>query len=160
MSVFKNFIGVLAFAAIVTASAQAAGKYGMAGCGVGSMVFEDKPGKIQILAATTNDYFGQTFSITSGTSNCVDMGAKEEASLYITVNEEALAKDISRGNGSTLASLSKLLRCSDEAALGATLQSNYRKLFPVERKASLSDSIESTIKSDSDLSRNCILFTT
>ncbi len=148
-------LAIFAFAAI---SAQAAGKYGMAGCGLGTMVFEDKPGKIQILAATTNGTFGsQTFGITTGTSNCVDSNVREEASLYITVNQEALAKDISRGNGETLAGLSKVLRCNDEAALGATLQRNYQNLFPADKKAPLTESIEKAVRSDASLS--CGLFT-
>jgi len=43
--------------------------YGMAGCGIGSIVFADKPGMIQIIAATLNGTAGsQTFGITSGTS--------------------------------------------------------------------------------------------
>ena len=159
MSVFKKSVAVaLAFIAVAAVSAQAANKFGMAGCGVGSLVFADKPGKIQILAATTNDYFGQTFSITSGTSNCTEMGSREEASLYITVNEEALAKDISRGTGETLAGLSKLLRCDDDAVLGTTLQKNYQKLFPADKKASLSDSIENTVKSDAVLANSCGLY--
>ena len=45
--------------------------YGTAGCGLGSMIFGDQKGAIQILAATTNSIFGtQTFGITTGTSNC------------------------------------------------------------------------------------------
>src|SRR6266545_2071443 len=45
--------------------------YGLAGCGLGSMLIGSKPGIVQIFAATTNGSFGtQTFGITSGTSNC------------------------------------------------------------------------------------------
>ncbi|MFN8945903.1 MAG: DUF3015 family protein, partial [Pseudobdellovibrionaceae bacterium] len=48
--------------------------YGMAGCGLGSVVFGDKPGFIQIFAATLNSIGGnQTFGISLGTSNCEGM---------------------------------------------------------------------------------------
>ena len=59
---------------LFTASAARAqqGGYGMAGCGLGSLLFgNDNTTLMQILAATTNGLFGsQTFGITSGTSNC------------------------------------------------------------------------------------------
>ena len=152
----KSGVVAIAIFALASISAQAA-KYGTAGCGLGTMVFEDKPGKIQIVSATINGTFGsQTFGITTGTSNCVDSNSHEEASLYITVNQEALAKDISRGNGETLSGLSKILRCTDEAALGSALQRNYQKLFPADKKASLSESIENTVRSES---LSCGLYT-
>src|SRR5437868_47659 len=53
-----------------------AGGYGMAGCGLGSLLFGpvNEP-FAQVLAATTNATFAtQTFGITSGTSNCVSGG--------------------------------------------------------------------------------------
>ena len=50
--------------------AMAADKYGTAGCGLGSLVFGNQKGIVQIFAATTNGLFGsQTFGITTGTSN-------------------------------------------------------------------------------------------
>ena len=152
MTVFKKS-GLVAVAifALASMSAQAA-KYGTAGCGLGSLVFNDQPGKIQIVSATLNGTGYQTFGITTGTSNCTEGDSRDQASLYITVNQEALAKDISRGSGETLAGLSKLLQCSDEAALGTTLQRNYQKLFPADQKASLSESIEKTIRTEGTVS--------
>ena len=39
--------------------------YGLAGCGLGSMLIGSKPGIVQIFASTTNGSFGtQTFGIT------------------------------------------------------------------------------------------------
>lgn len=156
MSVFKKSVAVALAAFALAAGSAHADKYGMAGCGLGSMVFQDKPGKIQILSGTTNGTFGsQTFGITSGTSNCEASAAREEASLFILVNEAALAKDISRGSGETLASLTKILRCSDEATFGATMQKNYDRLFTADKSVSLSDKINETIRTDAALSRSC-----
>jgi len=78
--------------------------YGMAGCGLGSVVI-GKSGS-QISAATTNGTsFSQPFGITSGTSNC-DAGAASSSTASVTIfvaaNREALQKDISRGSGETL----------------------------------------------------------
>ena len=97
---------VLAFvltAGAVRADAEnpaATGKatYGLAGCGLGSLVCGDEKGAIQILAATSNAlFFTQTFGITSGTSNCVDSAAPAKGTrIFIEGNREALAKDAAR----------------------------------------------------------------
>jgi hypothetical protein len=114
-----------------TPQASAQG-YGTAGCGLGSIVFGNKPGMIQILAATTNGTFAsQTFGITSGTSNCADTGGgAPSAAAFIETNREALAKDISRGNGETIKNLATLSGCGNPAAVGTTLQKNFKTIFP------------------------------
>ena len=106
--------------------------YGMAGCGLGSMLFGRQPGMVQILAATTNATFGtQTFGISSGTSNCTDMGGGPgSARSFIETNRDAVAKDISRGQGETISSLSALAGCPDSRQVGAVLQSDFAKIFP------------------------------
>lgn len=133
--------------------------YGMAGCGLGSIVFGDKPGMIQIASSILNNwFFPQSSAITSGTSNCVDTpGTQASAQLFITANREALEKDISRGNGETLSNLSQIMGCDNSSVFGSKLQSNYGKIFP---SASVStetvvDSIMNTVESDSQLSKSC-----
>ena len=128
--------------------------YGMAGCGVGSIVFGAKPGMIQIFAATTNQYFGQTFAITSGTSNCEYGPDARKAELFIQANREILEKDISRGNGEALANLSQLLGCKDANLVGAKLQQEYEVIFPsgqIQTKH-VGESIFRTLKADEALS--------
>jgi Protein of unknown function (DUF3015) len=106
--------------------------YGTAGCGLGSMLFGKQPGMIQVLAATTNGVFGtQTFGISSGTSNCIDNTAGPATSkAFIETNREAVAKDISRGQGETISSLSVLAGCPNSKLVGAVLQSDFAKIFP------------------------------
>jgi hypothetical protein len=106
--------------------------FGMAGCGLGSMLFGKQTGMIQILAATTNGVFGsQTFGISSGTSNCTDAGGgMASTKSFVETNKEALAKDISRGQGETIIGLSALAGCTDNKQVGTFLQSNYSSLFP------------------------------
>src|SRR6476620_4123342 len=78
------------------------GWYGMAGCGLGSLIFGpvNTPGA-QILAATTNATFGsQTFGITSGTSNCVSGGVvalDREQTAFAEVNFNDLKRDMASG---------------------------------------------------------------
>jgi hypothetical protein len=115
--------------ALVQNQATAA-NYGMAGCGLGAMVWKDEPGKIQILSATVNNLVSpQTFAITSGTSNCTDE-AKTASAMFINVNQVALRKEVSRGEGETIASLSKLLGCANNDQLGVALQRHYDVIFP------------------------------
>lgn len=151
-----SLVMLVAAAVISSASAHAA-KYGTAGCGLGAVVWEDQPGKIQILAATVNNIVSpQTSAITSGTSNCVE-DPKVASAMYIAVNEQALRKDISRGSGESLTGLSKILQCSNSAELGSALQKNYGTIFPSEstKPEAINQNIRSTIKSDGSLSKTC-----
>ena len=60
----------VAVIALMTSSAFAA-KYGSAGCGLGSLIFEgDQTWWKQVLATTTNGTGMQSLAITLGTSNC------------------------------------------------------------------------------------------
>jgi DUF3015 family protein len=130
--------------------------YGPAGCGLGSLIFEPNSGFTQIFAATTNGTFGsQTFGISSGTSNCNDTGGgSASAKAFVETNRTALAKDISRGQGETLESLSRLGGCTDAKAVGASLQRSFDKVFP---SAAMSDaevgmSVVDALRADAALS--------
>jgi hypothetical protein len=131
-------VGVLGYA-----RPASAGGYGTAGCGLGSILLGDKGGWYQIFAATTNDvvFFNQFFAITSGTSNCADGGpGLLSAQAFIETNRQALATDISRGQGETIASLSQLAGCADPTVVGARLQASFPVIFP---NAGVSDSMVS-----------------
>jgi hypothetical protein len=140
---------VTAFSLASVASAQQlskAGNYGMAGCGLGSLVFEKQPGKIQILAATTNDVvFPQTSAITTGSSNCV-ADERGYAANYIKVNREALKTDIARGQGETLIGLAVVLKCQNSDSMNKTLQHNYKEIFSTDKTEATVQQIESVIK--------------
>jgi hypothetical protein len=146
----RKLISVSVFAAAILASLNvSAAPYGTAGCGLGSMVFGDQPGIVQIFAATTNGIFGsQTFGITTGTSNCQDsLTRRASVKVFIETNKEALAKDISRGQGETLKNLATLAGCSDAPLASATLQKNFNQIFPSEKASAeqISESILSTL---------------
>jgi hypothetical protein len=131
------------------------GKYGPAGCGLGSLLFKPDSGITQIFAATTNGTFGnQTFGITSGTSNCdTGGGGGASAKVFIEANREALSKDIAKGGGETVKSLSTLAGCQDATAVGATLQKNFSTIFPSATipTDAVSSQIMSTLRSDKSL---------
>lgn len=125
---------ILVIAAVVMMSTSAfAAKYGSAGCGLGSMIFEgDQTWWKQVLAATTNTTGMQTIAITLGTSNCDSPAPLKigQAEAYIEANKVALANDIARGNGETIVGLSKVYGCSNSTEFGQALKANYAAIFP------------------------------
>jgi hypothetical protein len=140
-----GFVGSMAFAGAAKAqepvqtiqnNTNSAG-YGMAGCGLGSLLFGNDNSKfMQILAATTNGTFwSQTFGITSGTSNCVQGGvvtAQKEQAAFAEVNFQDLKRNMAAGGGEFLSSFATLLGCEDgaKASLAAMTQSRYEAIFP------------------------------
>src|SRR3954447_10720975 len=125
---------------LFTAKAANAQGYGMAGCGLGSLLFgNDNTTLMQILAATTNGTFGsQTFGITSGTSNCTSGGvvkAEREQAAFAEVNFQDLKRNMAAGGGEFLSSFSTLLGCTDTAkpTFFKMTQERYESILPSEK---------------------------
>lgn len=145
-------LGIAGFGHLASAN-----RYGMAGCGLGAGVYMDKPGKVQILAATTNNILSpQTSAISSGTSGCVE-DSQRVASLFLQINHDAVKKDISRGQGETLASLARIYQCSSPESLGKTLQQNYQSIYPEASTlpANAAEHIKATIQNNNELRQSC-----
>jgi hypothetical protein len=103
--------------------------YGMAGCGLGSVVFGQKGGMVQVVAALINNTGVQTFAISSGTSNCGESGKSARAKEFIETNKIVLEKEISRGQGEALTSLSEVMSCTN-SNFSSDLRKNYSSSFP------------------------------
>lgn len=122
---------------VMFAAGSARAQYGMAGCGLGSMLFGNQNTTgMQILAATTNGTFGtQTFGITSGTSNCTQGGvlkAEREQAAFAEVNFQDLKANMAAGGGEFLSSFATLLGCEDASkqALAQMTQAKLEVLVP------------------------------
>lgn len=105
--------------------------YGMAGCGLGSVIMGNSDGFTQVFASTTNGTSGnQTFGITSGTSNCESpKGLRGSRAADFTVaNRLQLETDLARGEGESLQALALLSGCKAEM-LAQTLQADYAEIF-------------------------------
>ena len=132
---------------------KGSGRYGVAGCGLGSLAFEDKPGASQVVAATLNATGVQTFGITTGTSNCgpglFAMGTKN----FVEANREAVAKDISRGEGEAIGALTVINECADSHKVGAALKKNFAQIFPNDQVSSddVTKAILDTLHKDASL---------
>ena len=98
--------------------------YGTAGCGLGSIVFGDAPGMVQIVAATVNMTGYQTSAITTGTSNCGDSGKTARANQFIEVNKVSLENDLARGTGETVSALGEVMGCHN-SDFSTTLRRSY-----------------------------------
>lgn len=121
---------ILFLAMILTGFSSYAALIGPAGCGLGNTMMGGKEN--QVLAATTNGTGTQTFGITSGTSNCVDSTGVAKLEAFVDANRVALATDIARGQGDTLAGLSLVLRCRDTSAMSRVLKQNYQDIFSID----------------------------
>jgi hypothetical protein len=153
----KRFSIVIVVAALVTfgiaGAAFAAEKYGSAGCGLGSIIFGDEQGGVQVLAATTNaSTYTQFFGITSGTSNCNKQPksfSNNKVNAFVAANMDSLAKDIAMGHGESLDTLAELMGISagERGHVYAKLQSNFSDIFASEKveAADVIDSIASIV---------------
>jgi len=113
--------------------------YGSAGCGLGSLIFGNQPGIVQVIAATTNGTSGnQTFGITSGTLNCgtgMISASHEKLDNFVSANMDRLAQDMASGEGESLSTLVELMGIAqaDRPAAYAKLQSNFSNIFASEQ---------------------------
>jgi hypothetical protein len=135
--------------------------YGLAGCGLGSVVMGKKGN--QIFAATTNGTVeSQLFGITSGTLNCMDdpnMTVAFNLDKFVVANRMALAGDIARGSGETLVGLSQVMGCQgiSKANLGLALQQSFNQIFPDTKVQAneVTDAIVSVIMSEQQFASKC-----
>lgn len=117
---------LVSFAVAVSSSAVLAGNYGMAGCGLGSILSTKMNwgnNKMQVLAATTNGTSGnQTFGITTGTSNCSESSieptkkVKKKAAqqVYLQYNLAHVKSDAAKGQGEYIEGLAGLFGCQNQ----------------------------------------------
>jgi Protein of unknown function (DUF3015) len=141
-----------------------AGKYGMAGCGLGALAFPDDNDKVsQVLAATTNGTFGtQTFGITSETSECTTDGtirSERAQEAFAEVNFESLAQEMAKGQGEHLTAFAQLLGCPHASLneFARLTQRNYTQIFSRDGMTPLDlvDAVRQSIASDAVLSQAC-----
>jgi hypothetical protein len=137
----------------------AGGHQRMAGCGLGSMLVKENNTWSQVLASLLNGTGGQSFAISTGTSNCTEDGvtnAAREKEAFMEVNYAELKRDIAVGNGEYVSSLASLYGCKGEAANGfaKALKSNSGSLLQKNSQESLVE-INQIVSSDAALAGAC-----
>jgi len=114
------------------------GQYGTAGCGLGSMVFGNQPGIVQVFAATTNVTGIQVFGITTGTSNCgpgIMAASNTRLNEFMVANLDSVAKEMAIGRGESLDAMAELMAipAGERVAVYGVLQANYASIFTSEQ---------------------------
>ena len=138
--------------------AFAAEKFGMAGCGLGSMMFGSD---MQVLAATFNSTgANQGFGISSGTSNCLQENAavalKTQQEFFAT-NITHLSKEMAQGNGDYVRAFAKTMGCNEAInnAFASEMQKSYDYIFSAPGAMASLERVRATIHSNKDLNANC-----
>ncbi len=136
--------------------------YGMAGCGLGSLIIKSHTKGAQSTAATTNGlYYNNLFAITSGTSNCVDTdteSAAVEREVYISANLASLSKEAAQGEGRHLLAFADVLGCAGDQSYPQFVkvsQEQHQAIFNSEDPQTVLNSYMSALKSNSLLKTAC-----
>ncbi len=158
-------IGLLVCISLLTlmsgSQARAERAYGMAGCGVGTIIFGPKGGiSKQSAAAYTNGFFSQTLAISSGSSGCkpdektAQMMKQEH---FVVSNLGTLSKDMAQGEGESLVALSETFGCATEVQqdFNAALKSDYANIFAAPGAIAVLDQTRIALLRSPEISENC-----
>jgi len=136
--------------------------YGMAGCGLGSLVIKGPSAGPQIGAGILNVTGVQTSAISSGTSNCKvskeDL-AQVEQETFIQVNLASLAKDASQGQGEHLTSFAEILGCGEGNAFDVFSQvsrTEYERIFQGHDAKVVLSNYKAVIHKNETLAKSCV----
>ena len=142
-------------------------KYGMAGCGAGSVLMGADGG--QISAATTNGLgFGviglwidtQLMGIVSGTSNC-ELDAAEKSAMreeiFVSSNLASLHKEIAQGEGETLRAFAATLGCKNEEfpTFASQLQASQKEIFEAPGAVAILETTKEVLQKNETLKTAC-----
>ncbi len=137
------------------------GSYGMAGCGLGSIVIKNPSKGPQIGAFFLNAIGFQTSALTSGTSNCVESRtetAAQEQSVYVIANLSSLSREAAQGGGEHLDGLAEVFGChgaSDRQRLAQLSQEKFDLIFSAPEADGVLDNYLSAIQMDPLLASEC-----
>ena len=154
-----TLVGLSLLTMLTAESAFAARKYGIAGCGPGSVLFGT--GGMQTSAGTTNVIYGaQLFAISTGTSNCTpdsDSAAVLKQESFVVANYATLSKEMAQGQGQSVAGLAEVLGCDSSVlpAFGSFAQSKYESLFTAPGSMAMLDKLKFELSAQNELAGAC-----
>lgn len=136
--------------------------YGMAGCGLGSVVISKNEAFPQFFAAILNGFSGnQTSGITSGTSNCVESRtqvAAMEQEVFMRANLSSLSREAAQGSGEHIGALAEVFGCREEGSserLGQISQDRYAQIFTRFEPETVLNNYLTVIQADPILGKTC-----
>jgi hypothetical protein len=134
--------------------------YGMAGCGLGSLIIKNHSKGPQIGASILN--ISQVSAISSGSSNCgitKDDLAMKEQEVFMEVNLSSVAKDAAKGEGEHLSAFAEILGCGQGAELNVfsnLTRDNYSDIFSTSDSKAVLENFRGVIKSNETLASACV----
>lgn len=136
--------------------------YGMAGCGLGSMIFKNNVRSEQWLASIFNDLIiPQSIVITTGTSNCVDVDEEQmqaEQEIFIDTNLHSLRLESARGDGENLRAFADLLGCQKEGlfdTFASSSQGQHSFIFSDAQPSAIAERYREVLKRSRALKARC-----
>ncbi len=152
---------VLSLVSFSGSSASAAG-YGDAGCGLGSIVFGNEQGAVQVVAWFMNITGLASLGITTGTSNCNPAGLvklEKEREEFAEKNYSTLVKEMAMGEGENLDTLASMYGCSQDSYgdFGTVAQENFSHIVKSDSTTSqeMLSSLKSEMSGHAVLSKSC-----
>jgi len=149
----KKALSRIAFAVSLTVlsatGAQASTTQDAAGCGIGTMIFQNSTGLLySMLAMTTNASTFNTVSMTLGIGNCPS-GASITGKIasFIEFNKPQLAVEVAQGKGERLAALVEMfgVKEANRSAAIAALKSNQIAIFSGQTSVAIQDEMSKTL---------------
>ncbi len=133
--------------------------YGMAGCGLGSMVLKTDD-FTQILAATLNATGVQTVGISLGTSNCThanSAAALEKQEHFVLENLENLRRDMVKGDGEYLKGYAEVLGCDGQSytLFKSLAKAEEASIFRAPGAIAVLEATKDKIRQHADLQNAC-----
>lgn len=132
------------------------------GCGLGWSVTQAQTLFGTSTRGTTNTFLPNTFSMTSGTSNCAKHPIAQKdvpAFEYVAVNHDALTVEMAQGSGENIAALARTMGCADASVeqFGRMTQSHYSAIVGAGGLApdELFENVKNQLQGDPVLSIAC-----
>jgi hypothetical protein len=136
--------------------------YGMAGCGLGSVVIKSDTKFPQITAATLNGTGYQTSAIScSHSSNCKKEDkdtAQMEQAVFVAANLRALEVDVSSGGGEYTHAFAQVLGCTGEGQYDRFLEmsrTNYSTIFSSSDPQEVYENYLHVLRAEGKLAADC-----
>lgn len=138
--------------------------YGMAGCGLGTLVISDNSTWPQVAVWFLNNSIApQTSAITTGTSNCTEAmpeeAARQEQETFVQVNFSNLSKEAAQGNGQILSAMAELLGCAengDDSAFAQLSADRYSAIFSDAQPSAVVNNYKREIGMNPALKGTCV----
>lgn len=118
-----------------------------AGCGIGTMIFQDKEGLVySLLAGTTNGLLFSSVSMTLGIVNCPEAASvKGKIASYVDFNKQQLAMEIAQGRGEHLDALIEMYGVNDRVAAADALKASHTAIFSQVTGAEIESQMEKVL---------------